>query len=210
MKTPFRYQATDSDCVPTTFINALQFLFEREEIPQDVLQKVMSYSLNTVNNKGEIGKDGTTGYAIEAILEFIRSYRKDGFACECEYLEGGQVHLRQGNKLMKCINNGGVVLLAVCTDNTDYATHVILALGQDLSRNSLLFFDPFFRKRKFYGECPDTIEWLGFGFVDEATERPIGQNPNLRVSYERLNSYDCLRYSMGPKHVRECYLLWRL
>ena len=211
MKTPFRYQVTESDCVPTTIINALLYLFDREEFPQDVLQKISNYSLNSVNSKGEIGKDGTYTDAIITILNFINSYKKKKFACKYEALNEKQIHLRQGNKIIKCINGGGVAILVVCMDNTDYNTHVILAIGQDYKKSSLLFFDPYYReKKKFYGESLDTIEWLGNDYIDKITERPTGQNPNLRVSYQRLNSYKCEKYSMGPKHIRECYLLWRI
>ena len=33
MKNPLRYQLSEYDCGPTSMLNALAFLFEREDIP---------------------------------------------------------------------------------------------------------------------------------------------------------------------------------
>ena len=33
MKNPLHYQLTEYDCGPTSLLNAISFLFEREEIP---------------------------------------------------------------------------------------------------------------------------------------------------------------------------------
>lgn len=61
MKIPLKYQSSEYDCVPTTFLNALNFLFERKDIPPGVINAIMLYSLDTFNRKGEAGKGGTTG-----------------------------------------------------------------------------------------------------------------------------------------------------
>jgi len=205
MKVPFRYQATDYDCVPTTFINALQFLFKREEIPPIAIQKIMQYSLDTISKRGDFGSGkggGTTGYAVQMILYFLESYQKGRFALRCEYIVGEQVHLRQGNKIMTCINKGGIALMCVCTDKTEINTHYILALGLDgKDSKNLLFFDPYYRVKRFAGDDSKHIEWLGNSNRQEA---------NLRVSRERLDSYDCRKYSMGPERIRECCLLERI
>ena len=205
MKVPFRYQTTDYDCVPTTFINAIQYLFKREEIPPIVVQKIMQYSLDTVSKRGEFGSGvggGTTEYAIQMIMYFLESYRKGKFALKGEYIGGEQVHLRQGNKIMTWINRGGIALMCVCTDKTETNLHYILALGLDGSDSkNLLFFDPYYRTKKFTGVDASHIEWLGNRFDNEA---------NLRVSRERLDTYDCLSYSMGPERIRECCLLERV
>jgi hypothetical protein len=204
MKIPFRYQSTEYDCVPTTFINALQFLFKRDEIPPIAIQKIMQYSLDTVSERGEFGSGkggGTTGYAVQMIMYFLESYKKGVFSLKCEYIGGAQVHLRQGNKIMTCINRGGIALMCVCTDKTAVNTHYILAMGLDSAdRASFLFFDPYYRIRKFSGENAEHVELLSYG---------KRQEPNLRVSRERLDSSDLLPYSMGPVDMRECCLLER-
>lgn len=203
MKIPFRYQATEYDCVPTTFINALQYLFSREEIPPIALQKIMQYSLDTINKHGESGKGGgTTGLAIQLILQWLASYSNGSFSLsQCEFLPQEQIHLRQGNKISACINSGGIALLCVYFNSTGTIAHYILALGVDKTdRNSLLFFDPLYRVRQFSGNDSNYIQWLG----DNG-----GQKANVRVARERLDSFAYEKYSMGPISERECCLLER-
>ena len=43
MKNPLRYQNTEYDCGPTTFTNALAFLYDREEIPIELLKAIYKY-----------------------------------------------------------------------------------------------------------------------------------------------------------------------
>ena len=64
MKVPLSYQTTEYDCGPTTMINAISFLFERHEIPPDVIKQIMLYSLDVYNGKGEFGKSGTSCMAM--------------------------------------------------------------------------------------------------------------------------------------------------
>ena len=45
MKSPLRYQFSEYDCGPTTMLNAVSYLFEREEIPPEIIRNVMLYSL---------------------------------------------------------------------------------------------------------------------------------------------------------------------
>ena len=200
MKIPFRYQTTEYDCVPTTFINALQYLFDRDEIPPAVIQKIMQYSLDTINKQGEYGRDGTTGLAIQMIMQWLSFHTKGKFAFrKCEYLKKEQVHLRQNNKIISCINNDGIALLRIWSGS---CFHYILALGLDSSDSSkLLFFDPYYRTRNFNGANTNSLTWLkGSG----------SQEANLRISRERLDSIEYVKYSMGPINERECCLLERL
>jgi hypothetical protein len=201
MKSPFRCQATEYDCVPTTFINALQYLFEREEIPPEVIQKVMQYSLDTINSLGEAGKNGTTGIAIEMILQWLETYSRPHskkFSVSCEYIHGEDVHLRQNNKIVACLNRGGAALLCVCYDGRASIFHYLLALSADEHR--LYFFDPLFRKRAF---SDPSVKWLGAS-SDNTHE------PNLSVERQRLDEPMHKKYSMGLWHERECCLIERV
>ena len=39
MKVPLRYQNTEYDCGTTSFVNALAYLYDREDIPVELLTK---------------------------------------------------------------------------------------------------------------------------------------------------------------------------
>ena len=41
MKNPLRYQVSEYDCGPTSLLNAVSFLFEREEIQPEILRNIM-------------------------------------------------------------------------------------------------------------------------------------------------------------------------
>lgn len=52
MKNPLHYQLSEYDCGPTTMLNAISFLFEREEISPVVIRNVMLYCLDSYNGEG--------------------------------------------------------------------------------------------------------------------------------------------------------------
>ena len=41
MKNPLHYQLTEYDCGPTSLLNAVNYLFEREEIPPEIVRNIM-------------------------------------------------------------------------------------------------------------------------------------------------------------------------
>ena len=65
----FRQQIAGYDCAPTAFINALIYLFKREEIPIDVVQGIYK---NTLNGKIDFG---STPNDIKKVSEFLKDYR---------------------------------------------------------------------------------------------------------------------------------------
>ncbi len=46
MKTPLLYQLSEFDCGPITLYNALKYLFDRDEIPYEVIKEIMSVALD--------------------------------------------------------------------------------------------------------------------------------------------------------------------
>ena len=43
MKIPLHYQVSNYDCGPTSLVNALNVLFEREDIPPELIRNIMLY-----------------------------------------------------------------------------------------------------------------------------------------------------------------------
>jgi hypothetical protein len=199
MKIPLKYQSTEFDCVPTTFLNALNYLFDREEIPPEVVQRVLLYSLDTINIKGEHGKCGTTGLACEFLLQWLEIYstKNKSFALKCEYLTGERVQLTQNNRIVKCVNSGGVALCSVCFDKSGSIYHYVLCIGTD--SDHLYFFDPYYREQQFKNLDKHLLEWIKGEW-----------NYNLKVSRERLESTEYEKYSFGPLEERSCCLIKRI
>ncbi len=83
----FRQQIAGYDCAPTAFINALIYLFKREEIPIDVVQGIY---INTLNGMIDFG---STSDDIKNVAEFLKGYCcccKDGwnFAVDIDHQVG--------------------------------------------------------------------------------------------------------------------------
>lgn len=198
-KIPLKYQSTEYDCVPTTFLNALNYLFRRDEIPPEVIQRILLYSLDTINSKGENGKLGTSGLASKFIVQWLNQYssQSKNFFVECNYFTDNELNLNQNNKLIRCVNEGGVALCRVCTDQTGSNYHYILCTKADA--NYLYFFDPYFRKNQFRKPDNDYFEW-----IEDKWEY------NLKVSRERINSNIFEKNSFGPTEYREFCTIKRI
>lgn len=41
MNNPLRYQMTEYDCGPTSMLNAVSYLFPRDEIPPEIIRSIM-------------------------------------------------------------------------------------------------------------------------------------------------------------------------
>ncbi len=194
MKVPFREQISDYDCVPTTFINALIYLFKREEIPPIVIHKTYLYCLDYDSSSHRHGH-GTTGCAVKHLGEWLENYKDKNyqtFALETEFITGSDVHLGPGNKIARCLNENGVALINIHSTKKNW--HYILGIK---SENSWLHcFDPSPKK-----SIPGAIQF----------ERPIDpQGPNLKISYEWIDTFsNSKKYVLGSKLERECLLLRR-
>ena len=64
MKIPLHYQVSNYDCGPISLVNALCVLFEREDIPPELIRNIMLYCLDCYNLQGEEGRSGTSRLAM--------------------------------------------------------------------------------------------------------------------------------------------------
>lgn len=194
MKTPFRLQASEYDCVPTTFINALCKLYEREEIPPVVIQRIYLYCLDSISSRREFAH-GTTDFAIKLLGNWLSEYRHKTFSVKTETIEAEQVHLSSNNKISHCLNDRGVALVNV----THYGGcwHYILALY--VTERWLYAFDPY----------PKTLRANKIGCYEFLEPKSL-HDPNLRINYDWLDAYtNRLPFRFGLKGERSCLLLSR-
>ena len=49
MKIPLHYQVSEFDCGPTTVLNAMSYLFQREDLPAEIVRNIMIYCLDCYN-----------------------------------------------------------------------------------------------------------------------------------------------------------------
>lgn len=196
MKTPFRLQASEYDCVPTTALNALSYLYHRNEIPPLAIQRIFMYCLDSVSSKQNLGH-GTTPYAVQLFGNWLNEFQKGKFRNESTYLTGAKVSLGKNNALARTLNQGqrGVAMIRVKGDRSTW--HYILGIG--FEGDWLHAFDPYPRPRK--KVPPNSYEF---------TKTAKDQEPNLRIHRDWLDTLSNKEpYRLGSQNEREALLLLR-
>jgi hypothetical protein len=89
MKNELVYQSTDYTCAPATMVNALRYLFDRDEIRPDVLWSVFRASLDMYGADGSFGGDGTSPDAMLSLVSTFNMYGESGrFPIRARLLHG--------------------------------------------------------------------------------------------------------------------------
>jgi len=83
MKVPLRYQNTEYDCGTTTFVNALAYLYDREDIPVELLKAVYRFTLDVFKD-GVRGEGGTSKLHAAMLSRYFVEYANtSGFDIRC-------------------------------------------------------------------------------------------------------------------------------
>ena len=94
MDNPLRYQMTEYDCGPTSMLNAVSYLFRRDEIPPELTRNIMLYCLDC------FGEDGSTGRS--------------------RYLSGREVNFSQNGPLRDALRRGGAAVVRLDLEGWHY------------------------------------------------------------------------------------------
>ena len=102
MKSPLRYQATEYDCGPTSMTNAIIYMFDREEIPPDLVRHIGQCTLDSFDENGHAGRYGTSGAAIRYFGSWLNELRHAGLLpIESAFAEKEAVYFGEGSILTK-------------------------------------------------------------------------------------------------------------
>ncbi len=190
MKVPLRFQVTEYDCGTTSLINALAYLFEREEIPVPLLKAIYEYTLDAEGDGGVVGEKGTSREAVEKLSSWISRFSKDSkFKIKSEVLEGGEV---TKERLQKCLNLGGCVL-ARCYQDVE---HYVLITKMD--ETFAYIFDPYYLEEDYYYDDPDIAVVLN-----------QTRTHNRLVKVDRLFDGSKKDFSLMEEEKREVVLISR-
>ena len=191
MKSPLRYQATQYDCGPTSMLNAIMFVFEREEIPPDLVRHIGLCTLDGYDKAGHCGMYGTTGAAIRYFGAWLNELRYSGLLpVKSKYLEKERVRFTHGSELYKALEEGCAIVLHVFYE----IGHYILLTGS--CEQGIKAFDPYYRGNE--------IKREGIVRVDD---RP--HECNIILSPEVLEDTRRDYYSMGEIETREALIVGR-
>ena len=138
LKTPLAYQATEYDCGTTTLINALRYLFARGEICPTIYKHIMQFTLDQTNEFGEVGKGGTSVYALEFLCNWLNANAANkGMKIICKNLPKDQISI-YNEELENKIKNGGVAILRVHQEGEHYC------LLTKIDKEYAYIFDPYY------------------------------------------------------------------
>ena len=198
MKNLLNYQSTEFDCGPVSLLNAFRYLFEREELPPELAKFIMLYCNDAYNDKGELGKHGTSCAAMRFMASFLNDFSSGrNFPVYCKFLGRQDVVFEKGHRIYNFIKNGGVVVLRLYIDVAHYV------LITDIGDDHIDIFDPYYEEYDDPNFDPEYIQ-EGIEFLFDQPKKA-----NRRISFERLNRETFGYYHMGPVIDREAVLIER-
>ena len=191
MKVPLRYQNTEYDCGTTSFINALAYLYDREEVPVELLKAVYRYTLDVESEDGIIGKGGTSRNHAEKLARYFVRYANDNknFNINCIVLSKDKVNL---NEMKNVVDNDGVII-ARCWQTVEH--YVLITKIDD---NFAYIFDPYYLEEDYYCNDEDVAIVLHETFTH-----------NRIVKIERLFNEENKDFSLLREQDREVILISR-
>lgn len=126
MKSPLRYQATCYDCGTTALVDALMAVFEREQIPPEVVRFLTAMTCDKCVGTTRELRGGTSAAAMAFAAAWLNDCAgKLGFPVACEQLRGDDVTLRAGGRLDAELRAGAAVVAGVCLG----ADHYVVLTG---------------------------------------------------------------------------------
>ena len=190
MKNPLHYQLTEYDCGPTSMLNAINFLFEREEIPPEILRNIMLYCLDCYGSEGSPGKNGTSRTAMMFLSNWLDGFGQTGkLSVSSQYLSGKNVILRKDSQILDALHRGGVAVVRLYYE----IAHYVLLTGE--YEDNILMFDPYYETTAF----PEKD-------ITVTLDHPFSYNRIVPMSYFNQENHDI--YAMGEADLREAVLLF--
>lgn len=190
MKLPLRYQITEYDCGPTSLLNGISFLFEREEIPPEVVRNIMLYSLDTYGADGFSGKSGTSHTAMMFLSNWLDGFGKTGrLNIRSSYLSGRDVNMSADSRIVSALSRRGAAVVRLDLDGW----HYVLLTG--IEDDYALVFDPYLLSEP----CP---------LEDVRVVSGHDELYNRLIPLSCFDSQEIRPYSFGPYDEREAVLLF--
>lgn len=190
MKIPLNYQVSSFDCATISLLNALSFLYEREEIPAELIKIIYLNTLDLPDGFNKIGQGGTSKDAIEKIVNLLNDYaNKYKFNLICKILKNEEINQ---NNFSNYLNKNSILLIRCHQDVEHY---VIIT---KIKNNFIYLFDPYYIKVKKYKDNDFKI----------ILNKPFKYN--RKVKTKRILEETKKDFSMGKIDSRQCVLISKI
>lgn len=191
MKVPLRFQVTEFDCGTVSLLNCFSFLFNREQIPAELVRAIHVYTLDSYDENGNLGAGGTSAKAINNLSHWITRYSAEkDFNVRCEMLSKNEISLE---KFKDCLNDNGCIFLRVWQSVGHY---VIIT---KIDNKYAYIFDPYYLPKNYYKKNKNVKIVLSHPF-----------EYNRIVNLKRVFSETKNDFSLGEIDLRECVLINRI
>lgn len=190
MKNPLHYQLSEYDCGPTSMLNAMAYLFEREQLSPELIRNIMLYCLDCYGKDGATGKSGTSCMAMMFLSNWLNGFCTAGhLPVSSRFLSGEAVNFSQNGFLRDALCRGGVAVVRVDFEGW----HYVLLTG--IQGENVYIFDPYYREVPFGGEE-----------IKIVIDHPGEYNRIVPIRYFERETLAV--YAFGPKEGREAVLLF--
>ncbi len=171
-------------------LDAISYLFGREDIPPAIIRNVMLYCLDCYNEEGLPGKSGTSHMAMMFLSHWLNQFSRVGqLPIVSDYIAENQVYLGSDGRINDILRRGGAAVVRLWLDEWHY---VMLNGVKD---GMVYMFDPYYRAEAF-ADYPE---------VKVVTDKPFAYN---RIVPEAMfNTTELKLYALGPYSEREAVLL---
>lgn len=191
MKIPLRFQITEFDCWTVSLQNAVSYLFEREDIPAELIREIALYTLDCYDEKWNLWQGGTSRESIAFLTKWMVEYSKThDFWISAVHKQGEDVTI---DVIRSFLKKKRVVLLRTYLLNGEH--YVIIT---DIDDDFVYIWDPYYLDAWFYDNDKEVEIVLGHIF-----------DYNRKVSLKRLSSVLKKDFALWPVKSRECTLMER-
>lgn len=189
MKVPLRFQVTEFDCGTVALLNAFSYLFEREEIPAEIVRAIHDYTLDCYDEGGRMGEGGTSREAVRMLSRWIVNFSKSkNFGVECKlYDDGFSIEM-----MRKTIRENGVLFIRTWQEVEHYV------IVTDIDDEYAYIFDSYYLEANEYDDSRS---------IEIILDQPFKYNRKVKLS--RYLSEQKTDFALGPVEKREIVVIRR-
>lgn len=188
MKIPLRFQITEFDCGTIALQNAITYLYDRENVPAELIRAISIYTVNCYDDKGNISVQGINREVMDNMTVWIDKFLKQSnFGLSCQRYIGNSINL---DSIKECVDRDGCALFKTFRNGNEHFV-IITKIDSD----DVYIWDSYYLGETYY----DMERQISIIF-----NKPF--HYNRRVSIDRFLSSSNKDFALGPIDSRECLL----